>query len=335
MPKVSIIVPVYNVEKYLSTCLDSLINQTLKDIEIICVNDGSTDNSLNILNEYAQKDTRIIVINKENSGPGSCRNLGIEKATGEYIQFVDSDDWIMTETCEVSYKKAIEYNVDMVSFNANKICNKKCFPIYYYDIKEEKLVNWIDIADKLFKFPFHSCHYLIKRDFLLKNNIRYPENIFWCEDVLFILKCWLDTKDVYVTTNPLYNYIQHKNSTTQNNTHFFDLFKLIPSLKELVRSSNNNILKNELSLWIVKHFNWIVANKRNKNTLEKIKHFSQENDCMTEYQCLLNQIKTLDRTFLNVKLFGKFSMLSVRKKKNKLRVRFFGLPLFSIKQKKN
>ncbi len=92
MPKVSIIVPVYNVEKYLSTCLDSLINQTLKDIEIICINDGSTDNSLNILNEYAQKDTRIIVINKENSGPGSCRNLGIEKATGEYIQFVDSDD---------------------------------------------------------------------------------------------------------------------------------------------------------------------------------------------------------------------------------------------------
>ena len=133
MPKISIIVPVYNVEKYLSTCLDSLINQTLKDIEIICVNDGSTDNSLNILNEYAKNDPRIIVINKENSGPGACRNLGIEKATGEYIQFADSDDWIEKETCEICYQKAIEYNVNMLSFNANEIHTKKTFPIHYYN----------------------------------------------------------------------------------------------------------------------------------------------------------------------------------------------------------
>lgn len=91
-PKVSIIVPVYNVENYLRKCLDSLINQTLKNIEIICINDGSTDNSLSILEEYASKDERIIVINQENAGVSSARNRGLEIATGEYIAFVDADD---------------------------------------------------------------------------------------------------------------------------------------------------------------------------------------------------------------------------------------------------
>ena len=92
MPKVSVIIPVYNVEKYLKQCLDSVVNQTLKDIEIICVNDGSTDNSLEILEEYAQKDNRIIIISQENQGQSVARNIALEKATGEYVGFVDSDD---------------------------------------------------------------------------------------------------------------------------------------------------------------------------------------------------------------------------------------------------
>lgn len=94
MTKVSIIVPVYNVEKYLKRCLDSLVNQTLKDIEIICVNDGSTDGSLAILDEYVRNDDRIVVINQENSGQSVARNRGIDVAKGEYIGFVDSDDWV-------------------------------------------------------------------------------------------------------------------------------------------------------------------------------------------------------------------------------------------------
>ena len=94
MVKISIIVPVYNVEKYLPECLESLIHQTLKDIEIICINDGSTDNSLSILKDYAKKDSRIRIINKENWGISAARNSGINTAMGDFLSFIDSDDWI-------------------------------------------------------------------------------------------------------------------------------------------------------------------------------------------------------------------------------------------------
>ena len=94
MTKISVIIPVYNSEKFLKKCLDSIINQTLNDIEIICIDDGSTDKSLRILNNFADKDNRITIINQKNSGPSAARNKGIENAKGEYIGFVDSDDWI-------------------------------------------------------------------------------------------------------------------------------------------------------------------------------------------------------------------------------------------------
>ncbi len=102
-PKVSIIVPVYNVENYLDRCLDSLINQSFDDIEIICINDGSTDNSLSILKDYEKKDARVKIINKDNSGVSDCRNNGINVANGEYIVFVDSDDWIDVNMIETMY----------------------------------------------------------------------------------------------------------------------------------------------------------------------------------------------------------------------------------------
>ena len=115
MPKVSIIVPVYNVEKYLSKCLDSIVNQTLKDIEIICINDGSVDNSQSVLEAYAKKDTRIKVINQENLGLSCARNKGIDIAQGEYIGFVDSDDWIDLEFYEELYNNAINTQSDIAA----------------------------------------------------------------------------------------------------------------------------------------------------------------------------------------------------------------------------
>ena len=128
MVKVSIIVPVYNVEKYLSKCLESLINQTLKDIEIICVNDGSTDNSLSILKEYANKDSRIKIIDKQNEGVSVARNTGIEVATGEYLIFVDSDDYLVENACEKALNTIEHNNSDICIFG-------------HYDLVDEKLVK--------------------------------------------------------------------------------------------------------------------------------------------------------------------------------------------------
>ena len=128
MPKLSIIIPVYNVEKYLRECLDSVVNQTLKDIEIICIDDCSTDSSLEILKEYASKDNRFILLEQEfNQGQGVARNEGIKIATGEYIGFVDPDDWIDLDMYESMYSKAKEFDTDIVICNIEKYYNNSNF----------------------------------------------------------------------------------------------------------------------------------------------------------------------------------------------------------------
>lgn len=115
--KVSVLVPIYNVENFLPQCLDSLINQTLPDIEIICINDGSTDNSKRIIESYAKKDDRIVTINKKNSGYGDSMNRGLQKATGEYIGIVESDDYIELNAFERLYQLAKEFNADIIRSN--------------------------------------------------------------------------------------------------------------------------------------------------------------------------------------------------------------------------
>ena len=118
MIKVSVIIPIFNVEKYLKKSLDSVVNQTLKEIEIIAIDDGSTDNSLNILKEYQNTDDRIIIFEQENKGPGEARNLALNHVKGEYVFFLDSDDWIELNTLEKLYNNAIENNCDLVLFDS-------------------------------------------------------------------------------------------------------------------------------------------------------------------------------------------------------------------------
>ena len=124
MPKVSIVVPIYNVEKYLEQCIDSIINQTLKEIEIILVDDGSPDNCPQICDDYVKKDSRIKVVHKTNGGLSSARNAGIEIATGDYIGFVDSDDYIELDMYEKMYNIAIENNVDFVMSDYYSVSNE-------------------------------------------------------------------------------------------------------------------------------------------------------------------------------------------------------------------
>lgn len=136
MKKVSIIVPVYNMEKYLNKCMDSLVNQTLEDIEIITINDGSKDSSLKILNEYKEKyPNKVVIINQENQGISVARNNGINAATGKYIGFVDSDDYVKTDMFEKLYKKIEKTKSDIV------ICD---YEKYFMNTEEFKYVNVVD-----------------------------------------------------------------------------------------------------------------------------------------------------------------------------------------------
>ena len=119
-PKVSIIVPVYNVEKYLDRCMESLLNQTLKDIEIILVDDGSPDNCPQMCDDYAKKDSRVKVVHKANAGLGYARNSGLDVATGEYVAFVDSDDYVELDMYEQMYEASLNYQVQMVLCGFNR-----------------------------------------------------------------------------------------------------------------------------------------------------------------------------------------------------------------------
>ena len=197
----SIIIPVYNVEKYLPKCLDSLINQTYGDIEIICVNDGSIDNSLQVLNEYAQKDARIKVINQENNGVSTARNVGIDNATGDYLLFVDADDWLDLKTCEI-LNNSISINcADLVSFNAVFIFNKNEV------LGLPKNINSIINGEML-----SICY---SKKFLVKYNIKFPTNIKIAEDHIFKIQALINTDKIIVLEDYLYYIYNRENSSSK------------------------------------------------------------------------------------------------------------------------
>lgn len=203
MPKISIIIPVYNVEKYLEKCLDSVVNQTFKDFEVICINDGSTDNSLNILKRYAAKDSRFRIIDKENEGVSKARNIGIETAQGDYIQFIDSDDWIEPNCLELVYEKISQTDSDMVIFSSRYIVDGKIISttLKYAEsyFKHRSLIVFFYLVivcwDKIFK-----------REFLINNNLKFPEEIFYVEDGIFNLQCLYKNPKIDCVPVLLYNY---------------------------------------------------------------------------------------------------------------------------------
>ncbi len=187
MAKVSIIIPIYNVEKYLRKCLDSIINQTLKDIEIICVDDESPDLSLEILKEYASKDNRIKIISQKNTGLGGARDAGLRAANGEYVGFIDADDWIDLDYFEKLYTAAKDKNADIA---------RTSYTYEYQDGVSKKEEQMGDIIQKRLannenlQINDHSvvcCNAIYRREFLNKNKIDF-QNVKQYEDVVFTAK---------------------------------------------------------------------------------------------------------------------------------------------------
>lgn len=209
MPKVSVIVPVYNVEEYLERCLDSLVNQTLKDIEIIIVNDGSTDGSKEKIQKYINKYKNIVYLEKENGGLSSARNYGIPYAKGEYIGFVDSDDYVEITMYEKMYNKAIEEKSDMVECDFIwEYPNKKREDIgKMYSSKKEAIVEARVVA----------WNKIIKKDIIEKNKITFPEGLRY-EDIEFFYKLVPHLNKISFVKEAFVHYIQRESSiaNTQN-----------------------------------------------------------------------------------------------------------------------
>lgn len=207
MYKLSVIIPIYNVEQYLRKCLDSVCNQTLEDIEIICINDCSPDNSLEILKEYQKNDNRIKIIDfNENKGSAVARNTGMEQAKGEYIGFIDPDDWIDLDFYEKLYNKAKDCSSDLVIGNIKTVLNKK----------EIKNNNDFQIFSKERVFYGLFPLGLYKRDLLSKYSIKFLEGCMIGEDRLLPIKACYYTRNFQIVEDVFYNQLTRDNSATKN-----------------------------------------------------------------------------------------------------------------------
>jgi len=237
VPKVSVIIPVYNTENFLRKCLDSVCNQTLQDIEIICINDCSTDGSLEILREYAKKDNRIKLIELfENCGAAKARNIGIDIAEGEYLGFVDSDDFIDLDFYKKLYGKAKETDADAVKGK-----------LYLYDINTNKvyLEAWIDINDSVkknkanFYFTFTTAIY--KSSLIKEYNIRFLEGLIHFEDPYFTIKSALYYKILHVVDDACYFYTNNLNSVSRYKVtlqHAKSVYEGAKKVLELINTAN-------------------------------------------------------------------------------------------------
>lgn len=287
--KVSIIIPVYKVEKYIHDCMNTVLSQTLKDIEIILVDDGSPDNCGKICDDYAKRDSRVKVIHQTNGRQGKARNNGVKIATGEYIGFVDSDDWISPVMYEELYNKAVKTDADIVMcdyFRSRFIGDARGKKS---KIDKNFLVSDVFNVDDFYTTVNRKSYFSIvvcwnkifKRDFYLKN-IKFPENMIF-EDSPVMFSAFCKAKRISVVDKKLYFYrISNENSSTKlKDDNVFDLFKAANLTLDNLEGFDYNIFCKFVVVSLVRdlmhHLNGLKGEIRNqymihlKNTITRIR----------------------------------------------------------------
>lgn len=214
-PMVSMIVPVYNSEKTLSRCIDSILNQTYRDFELILLNDGSTDTSGEICDAYAKRDSRVRVVHKENTGVSDTRNRGIDLARGEYLQFLDSDDWITPDATALFVRTATEQQCDMVISQFYRVIGEHVSQKGAID--EDGLMDRSTYANHMMQKPADFYYGVLwnkfyKRSIITEHRLRMDQSISWCEDFMFNLEYVRHTQTIYAMKVPVYYYVKTKGS---------------------------------------------------------------------------------------------------------------------------
>ena len=303
MAKVSVIVPVYNVEDYLRECLDSLINQTLEDIQIILVDDGSKDNSGIICDEYAKKDSRISVIHKENGGQSSARNAGLEIASGEYVLFVDSDDYIVENALEVLFGNAYEYDVDIIHGdidNDRERLEDESFRKLDCDYKKVGCGEFLEAKIETMTYDIVPFLYFIKREYLEKNNIKFLEGYFY-EDQLWTMQLLSNGASIVKVRFPYYYYRMDRPGSTTNNMYLkkgTDAAVICNKMAEYIDDYNDEKIKKHLKailLMSVFQFTrvWLRLNRADRKKAWEIidkKTFVMALECDYAYKNLYNDV---------------------------------------------
>ena len=253
-PLVSVIVPVYNVENYLKECLDSLINQSYNNIEVIIIDDGSTDNSSNILKEYTQDFVKVYT--QENAGQSAARNFGIDKATGKYLLFVDSDDYILKETIEELVSLMENDNLDLIRFSAEPFSDDVDYDVYskQYDFSKYFSEGTVYNHEQFLKISANAystspCLYMVKLDIIKDNNLRFIEGILH-EDEIFTLELFFNIQSASYTNKQYYKRRYRSGSvmTTSKNSNMqksFDSYcTVLDTLSELEKKHTTTYEKN-------------------------------------------------------------------------------------------
>ena len=325
-PKISVIVPVYNTEKYLSKCLDSILNQTLKEIEIIVVNDGSKDNSQEIIEEYKEKDSRIISKIKSNGGLSDARNCGIEKVNGEYLAFIDSDDYIdpvmlqtMLDLAEKHESEIVMCDLVKVDENGNEFRDLQQSPQL-----PEKIILKDDFT--IFgEMSCFACNKIFKKSLFEKH--QFKKGIHF-EDIELIPKLVLDSSVISKINQPFYKYFDRQDSITKTHTaKGLDMFFAINAVSDYFYKSNYNTFATELKRFqiIQGYYSYLayVAFVKDKNLkremLDALDLFLRNNHltkkAIKNYQRFdekyINSLPIKKRifyqlSFINLKLLNKF-----------------------------
>lgn len=298
-PKVSIVIPIYNVEKYLRSCIDSIIGQSFQDFELILVNDGSIDSSLEICREYEQRDKRIKVINKKNGGLSSARNAGLSVAKGNYISFIDPDDCINKEYFNILVNEAEENNCDVV------VCGYKTVPNNIEIIPSYKLntvlkgTNFILSSDSV-----HSKNelcfvwrYFYKLELIRKNKIFFNEKVYIGEDVIFNLEVLVNCQRVMAISDILYYYTINNPNSLMRNTFkpnleysLLEQYRIRNYLSEKYQLLKDKNYKMDMARYYVDNIYNLVINNLVEN-----RNFNLDSDIkrITEYDMFQENIKRL------------------------------------------
>lgn len=265
--KISVIVPIYNVEKYLDKCINSIINQTYDNLEIILVNDGSSDNSLEICKKYQKKDNRIILITKENGGLSDARNVGMEKATGKWYVFIDSDDYIELDYIEFLYKLVIKHDSDIGivlpfyfrEFDTIQTIDKK--------ISIKYLSNYSAVETMLYQKEFDTSAWgkIYKSE--LFNNIKFPVGKLY-EDISTIYKVFLRANEVVYSNAEKYFYLQRSNSIMGRPFRKKDMdyiYQTEEMLRNIKKLDNKKLTKAAQCRFVNANFSVLLKIKKNSN----------------------------------------------------------------------
>lgn len=316
-PEISVIVPVYNVENYLEVCLDSVVNQTFRDIEIICVNDGSTDGSLSILKEYCKHDSRFTIISQENRGLSAARNAGFKVAKGNYIYFLDSDDYIELDALQKLYTHCVEKDLDMLLF---KTCcfddvSKEKFKESYFemnfltDLIKGEVFNYKDINQKVYDLAVTMGSTFFRYELI--SDLTFPEGLIF-EDNPFFIEAILNAKRVYFLEEYLYHKRERRNSiTVDGSRNFSDIIEIRNIIIDLAKEYDNfygYLYAKKLGL--IKSRYLQTANEFKEEFFNKIKKdfekHKSEYESSDEFQNLSDNVKSIFYAGLNSKNYREF-----------------------------